>query len=176
MIGVQLNGNADDETIRQINKLVESDVIFTDHTESNQSDKTTFMASQTIIYGFLAIIGMITMFYTINSISISVVARTKQYGAMRAVGMSGKQLTRMISAEALTYAASGLIVGCGIGLPLSRFLHIRLVSQYFGTPWHLPAAMLCVIIVFVFACALVAVYAPAKRMRNMEITETINEL
>ncbi len=176
MIGVQLNGNADDETMRQINRLVESDVIFTDLTKSNQSDKTTFMASQTIIYGFLAIIGMITMFYTINSISISVVARTKQYGAMRAVGMSGKQLTRMISAEALTYAASGLIVGCGIGLPLSRFLHIRLVTQYFGTPWHLPAAMLCVIIVFVFACAVVAVYAPAKRMRNMEITETINAL
>lgn len=176
MIGVQLNGNADDETMRQINRLVESDVIFTDLTESNQSDKTTFMASQTIIYGFLAIIGMITMFYTINSISISVVARTKQYGAMRAVGMSGKQLTRMISAEALTYAASGLIVGCGIGLPLSWFLHIRLVTQYFGTPWHLPVTMLCVIIVFVFACAVVAVYAPAKQMRNMEITETINAL
>ncbi len=176
MIGVQLNGRADDETMQKIDKLVESDVVFTDHTESNRSDRTTFMASQAMVYGFLMIIGMITMFYTINSISISVVARTKQYGAMRAVGMSGEQLTRMISAEALTYAVSGLIAGCGIGIPLSRFLHIRLVTRYFGTPWHLPAAMLCVIIVFVFACAVIAVYIPSKRMRNMEITKTINEL
>ena len=53
---------------------------------------------------------------------MSVSARIKQYGAMRAVGMDNRQLKRMISAEAYTYAISGLIVGCGIGLPLSRFI------------------------------------------------------
>ena len=119
---------------------------------------------------------MITLFHTINSISISVVSRTKQYGAMRAVGMSGNQLTRMIAAEAFTYAVSGLIAGCGIGIPLSRLLHLRLVTRYFGTAWHLPAVMLGIIVVFVFACAVIAVWAPAKRMRNLAITETINEL
>ncbi len=80
------------------------------------------MAVQAAVYGFLAIIGMITLFYTMNSISISTIARTKQYGAMRAVGMDSKQLTKMIFAEALAYAFSGLIVSCGRGIPLSRFL------------------------------------------------------
>ena len=65
------------------------------------------MAIQAAAYGFLAIIGMITLFYTMNSISISTVSRAKQYGAMRAVGISNRQLSRMISAEALTYAVSG---------------------------------------------------------------------
>ncbi len=176
LIGIRLNAEADDTTLKQISKLAESDVIFSDHREINVSDNATFMATQVVVYGFLAIISMITLFYTMNSISISVVTRTKQYGAMRAVGMSDKQLTRMISAEALTYAASGLIVGCGIGIPLSRFLHNRLVTRYFGTLWHLPVAMLCVIIVFVFACSVISVYAPAKRMRNMAITATINVL
>lgn len=40
---------------------------------------------------------------------MSVSARTKQYGVMRAVGMDGSQLTRMVAAEAFTYAVSGLI-------------------------------------------------------------------
>lgn len=176
LIGIRLNAEADDTTLKQISKLAESDVIFSDHRETNVSNNATFMASQAIVYGFLAIISMITLFYTMNSVSISVVTRTKQYGAMRAVGMSDKQLTRMISAEALTYAVSGLIFGCGIGIPFSWFLHNRLVTRYFGTPWHLPAAMLCVIIVFVFACSVISVYAPAKRMRNMAITATINDL
>jgi len=176
LIGIRLNDKADDTTLKQINKLAESDVIFTDHRESNVSDNATFMATQGAVYGFLAIISMITLCYTMNSISISVITRTKQYGAMRAVGMSDRQLTRMISAEALTYAASGLIAGCGIGIPLSWLLHNRLVARYFGTPWHLPAAMLCVIIVFVFACSVVSVYAPAKRIRSMAITATINDL
>lgn len=61
---------------------------------------------------------------------MSVSARIKQYGAMRAVGMDNRQLKRMISAEAYTYAISGLIVGCGIGLPLSRFLYNRLITHY----------------------------------------------
>lgn len=116
------------------------------------------------------------MFYIINSISISVSVRTKQYGAMRAVGMDGRQLTRMIFAEAFTYAISGLAAGCVIGLPLHYLLYTRLITRYFGKIWHLPAVMLCVIIVFVAACASIAVYAPAKRIRNMAITETINEL
>ena len=70
-----------------------------------------------------------------------VTARIKQYGAIRAVGMDEKQLTR-----------------------------------YFGTPWSLPVELLAVMIVFSIVAVVAAVHAPAKRIRNMEITATINEL
>lgn len=103
-------------------------------------------------------------------------ARIKQYGAMRAVGMDGRQLTRMIAAEAFTYAISGLVVGCGIGLFFSRFLHIKLITRFFGIAWSLPLKLLCIIFVFDIVSAVAAVYAPSKRIRNMAITETINEL
>lgn len=176
MIGIRLNEKADDATLKQINKFVGSDVIFSDDRELNASNNKTYMAFCVLSYVFLAIISMITLFYTMNSVSISVAARTKQYGAMRAVGMTGGQLTMMISAEALTYTVSGLIAGCGIGIPLSRMLHIRFVTQYFGTPWRLPMGTLGVIVLFVLVCSAVSVYAPAKRMRSMAITETINEL
>ncbi|MFR0986711.1 MAG: ABC transporter permease, partial [Frisingicoccus sp.] len=176
MIGIQLNGNADDETVQNISNLVNGDVIFTDSREINRESNLTYLATKALVYGFLIIIGLITMFYIINSISISVSARTKQYGAMRAVGMDGRQLTRMISAEAFTYAFSGLIAGSAIGIPLHYFLYTRLVTRYFGKIWHLPVTMLCVIVMFVVICAAIAVYAPAKRMRNMAITKTINDL
>lgn len=176
MIGVQLQKGADDETVRQIAQLAESDVIFTDERETTKQTNTTYLTVRIGVYGFLVIIGMVTMFYIINSISISVAARTKQYGAMRAVGMDSAQLTRMITAEAFTYAISGLAVGIGIGIPFSYLLHTLLIARYFGAMWHPPVIMLCLIIVFVVACAAVAVYAPAKRIRNMAITDTINEL
>lgn len=176
MVGVQLDGGADDETVRQLSKLAGSDVIFSDERETNKENNTTYLTAQVGVYGFLAIVGLVSLFYIINSISISVAARTKQYGAMRAVGMDSRQLTRMITAEAFTYAVSGLVVGCGIGLPLSYFLHTLLITRYFGKLWQPPVAMLCVIVVFMTACAAAAVYAPAKRIRNMAITATINEL
>ena len=86
LIGIQLSDNASDETVQQISNLVDSDVIFTDLREGNQEDATTYLAAQFVLYCFLAIIAMITLFNMINSISMSVSARMKQYGAMRAVG------------------------------------------------------------------------------------------
>ena len=176
MIGIQLSSKATDETVKQINSLVGSDVIFTDERQRNQEDANTYLAVKFLLYSFMAIIAMITLFNIINSISMSVTARIKQYGAMRAVGMDGEQLTRMIAAEAFTYAVSGLIVGSGIGIVLSRFLYVRLVTRYFGSQWSLPIVLLAIIVVFVTASAAAAVYAPAKRIRNMPNTATINEL
>ena len=176
LIGIQLDADADDETIRQINNLVSGDVILDDLRQSNQEDAATYLAAQFVLYSFLAIIAMITLFNIINSISMSVTARIKQYGAMRAVGMDGGQLSRMITAESFTYAISGLVVGCVAGLLLSRYLHIMLLTRYFGTAWSLPVPLLCIIVLFDFAAAFLAAYAPSKRIRNMAITETINEL
>ena len=119
---------------------------------------------------------MITLFNMINSISMSVTARIRQYGAMRAVGMDGGQAARMVIAESLTYAISGLIAGVAVGLPLSRSLYIMLLTRYFGIGWSAPAPLLFVIVVFVIAAAFLAAYVPSKRICNMAITETINEL
>ena len=176
MIGVQLGKDAADDTVKQISDLAESNVIFTDQRESNRQDRATYLASVFIVYSFLAIIAMITLFNIVNCISMSVTARTKQYGAMRAVGMDGDQLTQMIAAEAFTYSVSGLVIGGGIGVALSRFLYIKLLTRYFGTPWNLPIKLLAIIIAFSSVAAIVAIHAPAKRMREMAVTETINEL
>lgn len=176
LIGIQLNDNATETTIQQINDLIGKDVIFDDLREDNQSDVSTYLAARVVLYSFLAIIAMITIFNIVNSISMSVTARIKQYGAMRAVGMDGKQLTRMIAAEAFTYAVSGLVAGCGIGIPLSRFLYVRTVTRYFGIAWSLPIALLVIILLFDFISAVIAVRAPSKRICSMAITATINEL
>ena len=176
LIGVQLEKDATNETVAQIRRLENDDIVITDQRESNRTNNTTYWASRIVCYGFLAIIAVITLFNIINSISMSVSARTKQYGAMRAVGMDDRQLTRMISAEAFTYAVSGLILGCGMGIPFSRFLYTLMITHHFGVAWHLPIALLAVVIAFVFISAVIAAHAPSKRIRNMAITATINEL
>lgn len=176
LIGIQLGKNADEETVRQISSMADRDVIFADIRETNRSDGKTYLAACLVLYSFVTVLAVITLFNIVNSISMSVSAHIKQYGAMRAVGMDGKQLTQMIGAEAFTYAISGLIVGCGVGLVLSRWLHRMLLTRYFGVMWHLPVSLLVIIIAFDLVAAAIAVYAPAKRIRNMAITATINEL
>ncbi len=176
LIGVQFANDADEQTVKQIAELAAPNVIFSDDRERNKEDTATYFAARGVVYGFLIIIALITIFNMLNSISMSVSARIKQYGAMRAVGMDDRQLTRMISAEAVTYAVSGLLVGLCIGVPLSKYLYTRLITEHFGVAWSAPVGLLLIIAVFVLATAFAAVYAPAKRIRAMAITETINEL
>lgn len=176
LIGVQLSKDAIEEAAAQIRSFETDDVIVTDQRDANRRNNTTYWASRIVCYGFLAIIAVITLFNIINSISMSVSSRIKQYGVMRAVGMDNRQLTRMISAEAFTYAVSGLILGGGAGIPLHRFLYTVLITGHFGIAWRLPVLLLLVIIAFVCISAVAASYSPSKRICNMAITATINEL
>ncbi len=120
---------------------------------------------------------LVTLLNIMNSISMSVSARIKQYGAMRAVGMNGHQITRMIAAEAFVYAICGCAAGCGIGLPLSRWLYGKLITAHFWyAAWSLPVGPLAVILGLVLAAAAAAAYAPAKRIRELSVADTVNEL
>ena len=63
------------------------------------------------------------------------------------------------------------------GLPLSRLLYGKLVTAHFPYyTWTLPVSSILIILLFVLLATLAAVHAPSKRMRNMAVTETINEL
>ena len=175
MILIQLSPDATDSDVEEIYQTADHIGFITDNHE--YSTKGTYIAFMVFVYGFLAIIALVSLLNIINSISMSVSARIKQYGAMRAVGMSVKQVTKMITVEALTYAISGCILGCAIGLTINRLMYQSLIENHFAfATWSIPIIPLLIALVFVLGAALLAVLSPAARILNMAITETINEL
>lgn len=177
MINIQLTSTATDADISAISALTSDDnIIFSDIRESNSESNSTFWAFRILAYSFLDIISMITVLYIINSTSMSVSARIKQYGAMRAVGMNGQQLTKMIAAEVLTYVLFGCAAGCFLGLPLNKLLYEKLITSNFGSTWNFPVTELVIILLIVIIASIAAVYTPSKRIRDMAVTDAINEL
>lgn len=176
MIGVQLDRTASDETVLALAAFSSDQIVVQDLRESNRQDRGTYYAARIVLYGFLAIIGGISLLNIVNSISMSVSARMKQYGILRAIGMDDAQLKRMISAEAGTYAVSGLVVGIALGLVLNRKLYILLITHYFGAAWQVPWGCLAVIVVVVLAAVVLAVHTPVRRILMQPITATISEL
>lgn len=175
MLGIGLAKDAPEETVETIRSMAgEND--FVDRREEDQEINSSFWVFRIAAYGFLAVIALITVFNITNNISMSVSARMKQYGAMRAVGMSVAQMTRMIAAEAVTYAVCGLLLGYIVGLFLHRLFMVKLVFTHFGGSWKIPFEPLTVITLIVALSCAAAVRAPARRIREMAITETINEL
>ena len=172
---IQTTKDVTDENVAAIRNAAGENGTFSDLRDRRTSN--TYLAFVFFVYAFLAIITLVTVLNIMNSISMSVSAKIKQYGAMRAVGMDERQITKMITAEAFTYAVSGCAVGCIIGLLVSKQLYDYFIAARFRyATWNIPVVPLMIILLFVVAAAVAAVYAPAKRIRNMAVTDTINEL
>lgn len=176
LIMVQTTADATDEDVAAIRSTVESGG-YSLNDKRDERTSGTYFAFVACAYGFLGIITLVTVLNIVNSIAMSVSARIKQYGAMRAVGMDGHQISKMIAAEAFTYAFWGCVIGCAVGLPFSKLLYDFLITDHFPyAVWNPPIGALAVILLFVVVAAVLAAYAPAKRMRTISVTETINEL
>ena len=175
MVGVVLEKDVSEMAVNKIYDLAEGNII-ADSREKNSEVSGSYWVFRIAAYSFLAIISLITILNIMNSVSMGVSARIKQYGVMRAVGMGSRQVTKMIAAEAATYSFCGTVAGVVLGLLLHHLIYVKVVITHFGGIWKIPFTSIAIILLLVVFSCVVSVYAPAKRIRNMAITETINEL
>lgn len=80
-----------------------------------------------LIGGVLSfVIGLIGLLNFINTILTGIVSRQKEFAMMEAIGMTKRQLTRMLILEGLYYAGStvavSLVAGCLFSLTAVRIL------------------------------------------------------
>jgi ABC-type antimicrobial peptide transport system permease subunit len=175
LVMAQTENNITDEEISAIRNIIGENYTFSD--THDQQTAGVYLAFVFCVYGFLTIIALVTVSNIINSISMSVSAKIKQYGAMRAIGMDEHQITKMIVAESCTYAITGTIIGCVIGVLLNRCIYTTLIESHFNYAiWNIPVIPIVVIAVFVLVTVFVASYSPAKRIHKISVTDTINAL
>lgn len=178
VLDIQLDSHVTDAQVQELRQTMEqacqTDVSFSDRRITNQEAKGANYSMSVFLYGFLTVIALIGFFNIINNIAMSVSARMREYGAMRAIGMSVRQLTRMVIGEAMTYTVSGVIIGCAIGLPLNRSIFQSLVTARWGDVWRIPGRELFIIIVIMLASMCLAVLGPAKQIKTMTIIDNIS--
>lgn len=178
VLDIQLYREATDAQVREIRQTIEqaceTGLVFSDRRIKNQEAKGASYSMSVFLYGFLAVIALIGFFNMINNIAMSVSARTKEYGAMRAIGMSREQLFRMVAGEAAAYALFGVAFGCAAGLPLNRLLFHSLVTSRWGDAWSIPGSELLVILIIMLSSVYLAVIGPTRQIRRMTIVDTIS--
>lgn len=175
IISIKVTDNISDQEIEAIQDLVGVKGNVTDRRD--MSTFGTYMAFMIFVYGFLVVIALVALLNIVNSISMSVSSRIKQYGVMRAIGMSVNQVSKMVIAEASTYATIGCLLGCILGLSLNKALYGYLIESHFAyATWSVPVVPLCIIIGFMICFITLSVFSPVRRIQSMEITETISNL
>ena len=172
-IDVQFSSDGGDDTVSAIRSISPPDSTVSDKRITNSESQSSYYTGAVFIYGFLIIIALITVFNIFNSMNASVASRTRQYGIMRSIGMGENQLYKMIAAESFTYAILGCIVGCVLGLPLSKLMFRFLITDKWGTVWQVPADSLFLIVFLCLASAAVAIRRPIRQISRMSIVDII---
>lgn len=87
-----------------------------DQTDYKEELKNQIGQLLNLIYGLLALAIIVAVLGVVNTLALSVVERTREIGLMRAIGLSRRQLRRMIRLESVVIALFGALLGLGLGM------------------------------------------------------------
>lgn len=174
IIDLQLKSGTTDAEVNAIHQTVGTDYVFSDERLDNTSARGAYYCFALFIYGFLTVVAFIAVFNVINSIAMSVSARMKLYGAFRAIGLSTRQLAKMVIAEAATYTVVGSFCGTLLGIICNRLLFGMLISYQWGDVWKIPFDALSIILIIVVLSVILAVHGPIRQIRGMSVVDTIS--
>ncbi|MET8676899.1 FtsX-like permease family protein [Streptomyces sp. NPDC004647] len=143
-----------------------------DQTDFKQDLKDQVGQMLNLVYGLLALAIIVAVLGVVNTLALSVVERTREIGLMRAIGLSRRQLRRMIRLESVVIALFGALLGLGLGMGWGTTAQKLLALEGLGVleiPWP------TIITVFIGSAfvGLFAALVPAFRAGRMNVLNAI---
>lgn len=123
-----------------------------------------------LLYALLAVSVVIGTLGVIGTLLLSVVERTREIGLLRAIGMSRRQVRRMIRWEAVVIAVFGGLLGTAIGILFGVAIVFAIGDEL---QLSLPAGQLTWWLLFAAALGILAATYPARRAARLNILEAV---
>jgi putative ABC transport system permease protein len=130
-----------------------------------------------VTYALEAVAVLIGLFGLSSSFGALVLARSREFGMLRHVGMTRRQIGAMLASEGALVSALGLALGLALGWVISLVL-IHVVnrqsfhwSMELHSPWGLLALLAAVLLVFATLTAL----ASGRRALGVDVVRAVRE-
>ncbi|MYS86452.1 ABC transporter permease [Embleya scabrispora] len=137
-----------------------------------QSRKQMVRVLLGLAYGLLALTIVIALLGVVNTLALSVVERTREIGVLRALGLSRRQIRRMIRLESLTIALYGATLGLALGVAWGVGARRALAADGVAVlvvPW----TTIGVVIAGATLAGLAAALVPAWRAARLDIVAAV---
>jgi putative ABC transport system permease protein len=122
-----------------------------------------------ILYVLLALSVVVSLFGIVNTLVLTVFERTREIGMLRAIGMTRRQVRRMIRHESVITALIGAAIGIALGIVLASLLIARVDFIVLA----LPVGQLLLFAVAAIFVGIIAAIFPARRAARLNVLEAL---
>jgi putative ABC transport system permease protein len=126
-----------------------------------------------LVTALLTMAILVALFGIANTLGLSVFERTRELGLLRAVGMSRRQVKRMVRWESVIIALFGALLGIAVGIGFGWALQRALASQGV-TELSIPVAQLVAYVAVAGVVGVVAAIVPARRAAKLNVLDAIS--
>ena len=126
----------------------------------------------TVLVALLALSAIIAILGIVNTLALSVFERTHELGLLRVVGMSQREVRRMVRWESVVIAVVGAIVGVALGV-LWGWAFARALRDQGLSVFRFPAAEVVLFLVAAVIAGVIAAVLPAWRASRLNVLEAI---
>jgi len=120
-----------------------------------------------IFYVLLALAVIVSLFGIVNTLVLATFERTRELGTLRAVGMSRRQVRRMVRHESIITALIGAVSGMALGLVLAAGVTSAFSDE--GLSFAIPAGSLIAFAAVAVVAGVLAAVLPARRAAKMNV-------
>jgi putative ABC transport system permease protein len=124
-----------------------------------------------LLYVLLALSVIVSLFGMVNTLALSVLERTRELGMLRAVGMTRREVRRIVRHESVITALIGAALGLPLGIFLAALVTRALSSQ--GIIFALPGTSLLVFVLIAIIAGIAAAILPARRAAGLNVLEAL---
>lgn len=140
--------------------------------EFNKQDKAFKIQMLILLMGFTIVISLISAVNIVNTVTTNILLRRKELAALEAIGMTNKQVRRMITFEGVLFGIYGGIIGSVLGTAFSYMLYEPMSSIRrfaFAFPWQSIIIAVTAVVIVGYISALI----PLRRLKKDSIIEVI---
>jgi putative ABC transport system permease protein len=124
-----------------------------------------------LIYALLSLAVIVSIFGIVNTLVLTIHERTRELGLLRAVGMSRRQVRRMVRYESVITALIGAILGAVLGIFFAIVVSRPIADE--GFVLKIPVGSIVVFLVFAAIAGVLAAIPPARRASRLDVLEAL---